>query len=544
MNDEPSLPPESIERKSRFRVYLERRGFWNERRELFAAILFFVAAGVFHLAMAVQGWSLPILDSHGFRQTQTAYSARVIREGGPWLAYETPVLGPPWAIPLEFPLYQWIVAAVSYASGMSIDQAGRLVSLVMTWLTLVPLEILLRQFGLRPAQRLLVAGLYLINPIYIFWGRAVLIETTAVFFSLMSLALGATAERSRRRLVGAALCGAVAGMMKITTLLPYLLVLGCLFVGRARQARFERNSTRAAMLRFALIAVVALGAGIAWTRYADHVKESNPIAAATLRSETLLKWTFGPPEQRLELFEWGRLAKHVVLHGIGWALPAFALLIVVAVPSARRGEAAACLAGAVVAPLVFMNLYVVHNYYAAANELLLIVAVGLVVCGLFGANQERTWAAFAACVLGAVQMTSVYCADYLPVQTIVPGEVPRLAEICRQACPADKMLVVIGTDWSPELPYYAERRALMIGAIPPDLAESVLDEVNPAMVGAVVVREPWNPQVRPYVELLRESRLQREWSRAAWNEYVTPDESIIVPSPESGAAFEKLQRGE
>jgi hypothetical protein len=542
MNDATSPPPESFERKSRFRVYLERLGFWTERRELLAAILFFVAAGVFHLSMAVQGWNLPLLDAHGFRQTQTAYSAKVIRDGGPWLAYETPVLGPPWAIPMEFPLYQWIVAATSYFFGLPIDPAGRIVGLVMTWLTLVPLEILLRQFGLRPAQRLLVAGLYLFNPIYIFWGRAVLIETTAVFFSMLLLALGAMAERSPWRLVGAALCGAVAAMMKITTLLPYLLVLACLLAGRVRQARYERSVMRAAALRFALISVVALGSGLAWTRYADRVKEANPIAAATLRSETLLKWTFGPLEQRLELFEWGRLAKHVVLHGIGWALPAFALLAVVAVPSARRREAAACLAGAVAAPLVFMNLYVVHNYYSAAIELLLVLAVGLVVGGLVGRSQEQTWAGFAACVLGAVQMTSVYCADYLPVQTTVPEQVPQLAEVCKQACSADKMLVVIGRDWSPELPYYAKRRALMIGAYAPELAERVLNELDPANVGAVVVREPRNPQVRPYVELLNASRLRREWSRAGWNEYVAPDETIVVPSPESGEAFDKLQR--
>jgi hypothetical protein len=31
-------------------------------------------------------------------------------EHGAWLKYEDPVMGPPWSLPFEFPLYQWIVA--------------------------------------------------------------------------------------------------------------------------------------------------------------------------------------------------------------------------------------------------------------------------------------------------------------------------------------------------------------------------------------------------------------------------------------------------
>jgi hypothetical protein len=39
------------------------------------------------------------------------------------LSYDTPVLGYPWSIPFEIPLYQWIVACVSRL-GLSIDVAG------------------------------------------------------------------------------------------------------------------------------------------------------------------------------------------------------------------------------------------------------------------------------------------------------------------------------------------------------------------------------------------------------------------------------------
>src|SRR5262249_52359859 len=58
------------------------------------------------------GLTQPIADLHQFRQTQTAIAAYWIWRGGPWLAYETPVLGYPWSIPFEFPIFQYLLAAL------------------------------------------------------------------------------------------------------------------------------------------------------------------------------------------------------------------------------------------------------------------------------------------------------------------------------------------------------------------------------------------------------------------------------------------------
>src|SRR5262245_5390007 len=68
----------------------------------------FLAQAVYYLAL---GFGRPIFEQHGFRQTQTALSTYWILQGGPWIAYETPVLGAPWALPFEFPTYQLAAAA-------------------------------------------------------------------------------------------------------------------------------------------------------------------------------------------------------------------------------------------------------------------------------------------------------------------------------------------------------------------------------------------------------------------------------------------------
>src|SRR5262249_12586239 len=81
------------------------------------AVLFAVA--LIHALWAMRiGWDNGIYDAFGFRQTQTAMSTYYMLHGGPLFAYETPLFGYPWAIPIEFPLYQWIVAGLVAISGL------------------------------------------------------------------------------------------------------------------------------------------------------------------------------------------------------------------------------------------------------------------------------------------------------------------------------------------------------------------------------------------------------------------------------------------
>src|SRR6266849_5137855 len=77
---------------------------------------------------ATVGFGFPISDQHGFRQAQTAITIDTFLRGGPLLRYETPVLGVPWAIPFELPLYQWITAVLCLMTGLAVIQAGRIVS--------------------------------------------------------------------------------------------------------------------------------------------------------------------------------------------------------------------------------------------------------------------------------------------------------------------------------------------------------------------------------------------------------------------------------
>lgn len=178
------------------------------------------------------GWDHSITDFHGFRQTQTAISVRYLLGGSPALAYETPVLGPPWSIPFEFPLYQWLVAGVVHATGSELDQAGRFVSVAFFLLSLIPGYLILRQLRLSAAASLVVLSLLLISPFYLFWSRTFLIESTALFFGLAYLAASLRAIGGGRPWLRSAamLFGILAAAVKITTfaivLLPVVALIG------------------------------------------------------------------------------------------------------------------------------------------------------------------------------------------------------------------------------------------------------------------------------------------------------------------------------
>ena len=63
----------------------------------------------------------PLLEHHSFRQTQTALTSFWMLHGGGFFAYLTPVLGAPWTVPMEFPLFQAIVAFVVRVGGLPLD---------------------------------------------------------------------------------------------------------------------------------------------------------------------------------------------------------------------------------------------------------------------------------------------------------------------------------------------------------------------------------------------------------------------------------------
>jgi hypothetical protein len=458
----------------------------------------FVGALVFFLNTAHHGWRSSLVEDQGFRQTQTAISAYYTVKQGPKLAYETPVVGPPWAVPYEFPLYQWLVAAAVAELGTPLDQTGRFVSVAFFLLTLIPANHLLAQMRFSRESRLVILSLFLTSPFYLYWSRAFLIESTALFFSMVYLALSASFLRAPMLTLG---CGAVAtgmlaGAVKATTFAPCFVGVALfawyLLVVRFREDRSWRTAGQL-LGRLLFLAVPPLVAVAAWTQFTDVTKEHNYIGHF-ITTRALRSWNFGTLAGRCSVAQWSMILGHLRLVVgrfvcVGLCLPGIWF-------RGWRRQIGVSLILAMSAPMLFQNLYFHHEYYAYANGIFVLAAMGM---GLGVLIERGRWCrglAYAGLAAFAVIGIGRYYEYFYPKQKNRGTErwLSSLVQAIQEETRPDDTLVVLGCDWSSEIPYYSQRRALMIPnwrqADFMQNPKAYLEALNGYRIGALVVFDP------------------------------------------------------
>lgn len=446
---------------------------------------------VLSLWFATRGWDRSLLDRHEFRQIQTAVSAYWIKEAGYKLDYETPLFGPPWSCPMEFPVYQIIVGKLSHWLGTNLEITGRAVSLLALLAALPPIYALAGLLGFAPSRRLLVVAAVLAAPVHLFYARTFLIESTALCFSLwFVLALTRSAEfpASRWPLL-AILFGTLAGLAKATTFLIYLppAVLAAWLLPRVRGEGYLRGFRL--MFSLAVPIGLALAVAVAWVRHSDTIKHSNPFTGF-LASTEMVKWNWGTLEQRLSAEFWIELWRNVsgfVISEI--ALVPLLVALGLAAPALRRTAliAAACFFGGA---LLFSNLFHHHDYYYYANTTLLLFGAGVLLAALWDEPRlpQVARVTLVAVFFGAQLL--IFHRGYADYLRRAPTPTPGVAEVIRATTPEDGVILVYGWDWNGLVPYYAQRRAIMV----PDgrheeaaVLEDILKQLPPRRIVGVVV---------------------------------------------------------
>jgi len=475
------------------------------RLERLVAVVLFGAAAVFFAWGVSVGWTSKNLPGVEFRQAQTALSAYWIQRDSDFsLAYPTPVLGKPWSIPMEFPLYQWTVVGVSNATGLELTQAGRAVGVGAFLAALPALWLLLAGWGIAPTRRLLALAVVLSSPFYIFYGRAFLIETMALAFSLwFAVAFWrAVDRRSTAWLAVAMLAGVGAGLTKVTTFLIYVLPLA-VWSGRRLWRRWARGEWRRDFGWMAAAAAAPVGAAVWWVWQADRIKALNPVADF-LTSANLQGFNLGTWAMRLSPEVWLNQARIIAVELT--AAPALAAVILVGLmlAPARRGLIVAALAVFVAALLMFPLLFALHDYYFVATAVLLLLAAGVALAGLAETGRWRLVALAAALALCGAQAVR-YVRHYWPTQREISLGGDAFSSTLRTFTPPGSVVVVVGEDWSSILPYYAERKALMFPAgAERDLAkvDAALAQLQGEAVGALVVSGGRISEASPVVQRL------------------------------------------
>lgn len=387
--------------------------------------------------------SAPLVEAHAFRQTQTAFTAVIYHQHGIDLFHSPlPILGPPWELPFEFPLFQAIAAIVMNA-GFGVESSLRGTNLAFFLVTAGALWAMVRHhWSDRVAFATLVA--FLFSPFALEWSRASMIE-----FLATAGAVGAAwaalrwDETDRRGWLAIALAFAsLAALVKLATaviwLVPLLVIL-------------RRRTVPAVIL-----VVVPLAVGLAWARYADSIKATG-ILSSIFTSDRLVEWTLGSVGERLNLETWGAWVFNLIplgLFGVVW-------IVLLRHDVAHRRTWSYFAMVIVLAAAVFPTLYARHSYYAAA----LSPAMAALLGGGFVTAlnvRPRRYVVTVSAILVALTFVLRFDVWGAAFSAGDPDHELVAAAQIRAATKPDDLVFITGRDYSPAIFFYADRRGIML----------------------------------------------------------------------------------
>ena len=413
------------------------------------------------MVILVSSWSTPIVDSYGFRQTQTALTSYWISKSTNWLEFITPVFGHPWSVPMEYPIFQILVNLLSSGTSISLENAARIISVAAFYSAMWSFKSLLG--GTLRDHRVFYA-FYLSSPILGFYSSRVLIESFSFFLciTVLSAFVVLINRVTLKNMSFFVFMCVLAGLQKITGLMSVLIGCGVysLFFLVAQDKK------RAVILASQLGVLVAFAVAIpvGWVLYSDDYKTQYYVTSF-LSSDSLSSWNYGNLLQRLNPYYLAKVFgfRMVLLGGV--AILLLRCLLYKFRPFSANAIAISSLAAGISGPLIFFNLYLVHEYY-------LVASVGFVGLGLYLLVNPKVYRfkririPSSYLVAGTLSVNLLMLSFwYMPKIGVIPPSHAAMYSVAlklKEVVRPDEVILTVGVDWDSTIPYFSQRYAIML----------------------------------------------------------------------------------
>lgn len=425
---------------------------------------FLLSAGAILTAIIVAGvllrlyrFGAPLLDEHGFRQTQTASQIWLWHKFGfSPLEYNVPMYGGGHWV-LEFPWYQWIVYGLTAVFGLH-EELGRVVSIAAFVASAVLLfEIGRRLLGSRAAAVASVAFLAFM-PITVFYYRAYLIDPLLIAVALlMLLAALRLWERFSWTWTGVFIAAMfVCALGKANLLIVFSLPIIVLLIRAIRRGNLPWRAVTAIVLGAVVSALVLF----AWTRHADALNiPSNGQTFSNMRW-----WFFGSTLFDANLWHTVALRMLTNLTVVGAMFVGLGIAAIATLRTGHRLVIVALMASGVMSVAVFANLNRIHDYYQLPYYPTLALLGGLGVWSVgslvMRVSRDRAIQVSGGILLGLVIIwtTNLFTTSYFADAAVNYSWVSQGADLAAHT--PDKPMVLLAENADPNEPMllYEARR--------------------------------------------------------------------------------------
>jgi 4-amino-4-deoxy-L-arabinose transferase-like glycosyltransferase len=436
----------------------------SQNTEIILNIFLAIAIFYFILVNIIQ-IDNPLLDRHGFRQTQTALTSYWQTEGGLRFDYQTPVIGKPWMVPFEFPIFQSIVSITAIFIG-NLDISGKLVSLLAALITIPYSWKILEEFKFKDNEIKIAHIIYFTMPTITFWSGTFMIESTALFFTLGAIYHFILAVQNKKFTINYIFFSVLltfAFLQKVTTILVPFGMTGGLFLYHSMGSKIIKINF---FEKFLLIvsAVLSCLIFVFWLRYSDSIKTEGEIAQH-LTSNALAHWNYGGFDEFFNLQYWRSILLRAFSMNSAIILgPLFLSISIFKIGLKRNVKVVVCVILFFLPMLIFKPLHRVHDYYQYSNLIFLAVLMGHIIGGQIDGGRKyiMIYLTFIVVAINVIIFTGVYANSKFTKIHFNQNNTLKLSNYIKNHTTEGDVILTFGADWSSEISYYSQRRAVMV----------------------------------------------------------------------------------